>query len=1159
MIAGLFKRAILLQRRRDCSNNSNEPSSQQVDLNQLIGVAGNNGIQLRRRLSSSLAEIVSYLNLTGSSQGTLDSSRTSPNDVYEIILSADIRQLAQIDHELRLRSSRKVLLLINEPTLDDTLLFPHLGPLIDHLRGQVGASSGAGLLRSLKSELNYCSYIRRVYLTQNSTTHLLEDPLQLIPTSLVGMKPTTNDSTATGGGGGGGWHRDPAQRQPVGRRLSVKNQQGGSSRSMAVHYFSHLNYLSSLQSILASGATGGQHRLSTKLSTNDDQMDATVTGNEGDDEHVIGKRHSQVARKQERRQTDGLHSIESINHLASLLSSVDIMFGYISCGGQAAASAHNDKNHHQPEVQNSSYSRLIESLLNVTDKRSIYDDNLIAWLKWIDFHSILSAGVPTASSMINTAAAAATSQLLPSQHCDFSSQISSAPFGAAADQNATTRLKNSFIFILNAQNGLTEDGSLLLRTIENAGDKIEFGLRNFLKFGDANHDGDNNNIAQHGQHWPNYDTLRREFEPVQVGGEEDGSLKDLIRVHLDLVPYLNEELPSLMEPTTTTTADQFYNNRSADFDNPKNPLHSLHSCLSDLDSSLLDRVVNVNSSAKCLTSSLAKFRGLTRRYAGQDLEPLTSRMNKSQRNNQMWEFGPEKSSATSLITTRNLVNQFSDMEDALSESQVSGNLPESGGADHHSHVVKNGTISSGRQMAGSGMTQHNRSLLKKFLGFTFKDTVGKALAIVVVTGLVIFLVNLIIVLVMTLRSSRQRRRASPTNDPSTNKVYDSGSSLEGTAAAKSILQQAANRNQTNDQSLASNNSPPNSSDLMDNSNSTGPPHATVRLTSSLRKASSSATDTNGFGCDAKNMRPQATRTKQLKFNLANNVDEDEDEDDDNDEEEDPTSRDEHLQHVSVSFDEQHHHHHEMIELSQLMSAGGGSSKLMLDASPLLAGQYLIEQPDDPYPHNKHSNDCAIHHSRLNLNETDHHERNHHRHHHHHHGPHQPTIELSVVQSPYNQSLTTASNTTSSTFRQTSFASSRKTDPRQFDGNSGNLVCSSHSPNSSTTLSMTPNQQTTDSSILNLSSYHQQLEQQQFTAVLADPMTYQQYYHHQHLHSRHPTSDGPLEAERSQFELDSDLISTLKRQDKLQTMGANSGQMMVNNNNNHQSYQNHQHG
>lgn len=233
---------------------------------------------------------------------------------------------------------------------------------------------------------------------------------------------------------------------------------------------------------------------------------------------------------------------------------------------------------------------------------------------------------------------------------------------------------------------------------------------------------------------------------------KSANLTKQIRIQLDILPYL-----SLLET---------YSNISK---NTTTDLQELLSCLNDIDtaisesSSIQSNAYGDNSITtgfqdhlKCLSSSSSRFKNRIRQYGSDDLEPLIRHI-KLQKNRYL-DNGHNGASSSS-ITTRNLVDEgpiLNNLEQSDAGSQLELELASSNGSSLIAYVSSNNLQDQTNTNSGLKRTSMG---IKGFLANAYKDPIGKALTLVVGTGLLIFLLNLIIVAIITFRSSRRQQRS----------------------------------------------------------------------------------------------------------------------------------------------------------------------------------------------------------------------------------------------------------------------------------------------------------------------------------------------------------------------------------------------------------------
>lgn len=250
-----------------------------------------------------------------------------------------------------------------------------------------------------------------------------------------------------------------------------------------------------------------------------------------------------------------------------------------------------------------------------------------------------------------------------------------------------------------------------------------------------------------------------------------------IQVHLDVLPYLN----SLDWP------QQYQIGRNGSLSSERTELLA---CLSEIDSAISktrsstghQRLFNTHLDDltwRCLITSASSIRTHLRQYAADDLEPL-NRLIRQQL------IKDSHSQPASSITTRNLVDDGLPIMDSLDIQRQQGVQSETG-------ISSAATNADGSAQVVSQSTGDTAGI-RGFLAGAYKDALGKALTIVVGTGLSIFLLNLFVILTITCRSSRARRRAEQTrvHDLSTPGMALNGfrQSIKKSTLKKSNLQQS---------------------------------------------------------------------------------------------------------------------------------------------------------------------------------------------------------------------------------------------------------------------------------------------------------------------------------------------------------------------------------
>lgn len=145
----------------------------------------------------------------------------------------------------------------------------------------------------------------------------------------------------------------------------------------------------------------------------------------------------------------------------------------------------------------------------------------------------------------------------------------------------------------------------------------------------------------------------------------------------------------------------------------------------------------------CLSSCIGRLRNQLRQLAFDDLAPILSRLNFSNQHS---------TSFSSSISTRNLAGEsLLGQESLLVVKQTQ--LEQQTNNDSHliAYVSPHATQSDAAEDASTGAG------LKVKLMRVYKETAGKALVVVVASGFLVFLINLLIVLLSALRNSSRSR------------------------------------------------------------------------------------------------------------------------------------------------------------------------------------------------------------------------------------------------------------------------------------------------------------------------------------------------------------------------------------------------------------------
>jgi hypothetical protein len=285
-------------------------------------------------------------------------------------------------------------------------------------------------------------------------------------------------------------------------------------------------------------------------------------------------------------------------------------------------------------------------------------------------------------------------------------------------------------------------------------------------------------------------------------------IDNLISARLDLVPYLGRLLDWTSTPRRHDEAARDHEHALDGQPAMLLPPADLASCLLELNSILAagkkaptaastsagDPHIYENSTlaraieeSTCLLKAANKLRGRLRAGASDELDPLVSQFihlvmlsNNHQHRRQQQQQQPlimanksdsdagqqKQQQRISPMTTRNTVNQSESLYlDQLSSSSSSSSVVEPIG-HHLERELADGATNDERRhglIASSGggalpAATSSADGIRGFFAKTYKDAVGQALGIVVGTGLLIFLLNLVIVLVIAFRSRRNLRR-----------------------------------------------------------------------------------------------------------------------------------------------------------------------------------------------------------------------------------------------------------------------------------------------------------------------------------------------------------------------------------------------------------------
>lgn len=178
---GLFQRAILSQ---------DDHSERQTNFEKLLMNQNKDGHDLRNRLVATLNQVVQLLQTNSEFEFSQNSISLSSNNIFDVIQAANLSQLALIEAHFKELASEKLISILEEPNLEDGLLFPELEALIGHSDSQQNGRDsltlglmndfGSKTLSLIRAEHNYCLYLKSLVLDLGINDDAIYDPLKLM-------------------------------------------------------------------------------------------------------------------------------------------------------------------------------------------------------------------------------------------------------------------------------------------------------------------------------------------------------------------------------------------------------------------------------------------------------------------------------------------------------------------------------------------------------------------------------------------------------------------------------------------------------------------------------------------------------------------------------------------------------------------------------------------------------------------------------------------------------------------------------------------------------------------------------------------------------------------------------------------------------------------
>lgn len=142
--------------------------------------------ELQSRLAATLSQAIEIIHSTNEDPASSLSSLIHHSSPFDVILSSNLTQLARVEYQFKLLASDQLIGLLNQPTLDDPLLFSTLLPLIKKLSSEPGPLLAGDKLTSSDilglqqtSEANFCLYMNQLE-TKTTSKILSQDPLKLV-------------------------------------------------------------------------------------------------------------------------------------------------------------------------------------------------------------------------------------------------------------------------------------------------------------------------------------------------------------------------------------------------------------------------------------------------------------------------------------------------------------------------------------------------------------------------------------------------------------------------------------------------------------------------------------------------------------------------------------------------------------------------------------------------------------------------------------------------------------------------------------------------------------------------------------------------------------------------------------------------------------------
>lgn len=498
VVTGLFKRVFVVH------SNNNDNQQPATTFNELVRLA-----QDSRQTTSKL---FSELELIVRTQ-----SQRPVYRVFEHLKSANLSQLASIELELSRNLPSKYLALVNQPNLEDRLLFPYFSSLfhsnkqasnlsaMDELMTAVNGGNSSAT--SIKSELNYCLYMRQLELklasigpetVQNITQLLVDfDPIGLIPRIYSNQVNSTVTGTTSSQQTNNLFASSEASLQVGQWRQDVRSMPVNAIRSRRATIaaeFHHLRHAQLLNSLLVKRLQQQQQQRQTQQQLDDeDEEDEAERKQQLRSMQILSSSagESAMSNRLKRSKDDDYSTLvgaphEEAQQLAELLGSVDLMLGFVAQPIRSQTRPGLQERHNNQQYSEVSsfvgtpgdspnkkltatvpLLQIVKALNGLGSGRQLNED-LLALFKFADLHFVASLGTDE-------------SLFLSSQFCDFQSKQR---FQPATKLIPISSLSTTRMFVLtDIGNKLEQDDNFASFSWLIDSSYLLDSLSDFLRFG----------------------------------------------------------------------------------------------------------------------------------------------------------------------------------------------------------------------------------------------------------------------------------------------------------------------------------------------------------------------------------------------------------------------------------------------------------------------------------------------------------------------------------------------------------------------------------------------------------------------------------------------------------------------------------------------------